>query len=85
MSCTCCNLEVISHCDIELDAEKRAMTAADNCLKVDNVCNVVVVFRSAICGSILHILPYGTVSTFYIANLHSQTSMHTEDKNHHYA
>ena len=38
------------------------------------VCNVVVLFRTATVGSTLHILPCGTVSTFCIANLHSQTS-----------
>ena len=30
-------------------------------------------------GRTSHILPCGTVSTFYIANLHSQTSTHTYD------
>ena len=79
---TCCSLEVIRHCDTQLDAKKRATTAADKCLKVDNVCNVVVIFRTATVGSRLHILPCGTV---YIANLHSQTSTHTKDQNHHYA
>ena len=35
------------------------------------MCNVVVVFRTATTvGRTLHILPYGTVSIFYIANLH---------------
>ena len=37
-------------------------------------------------GRTLHILPCGTVSTFYIANQHSKTSTYTEDKNYyHYA
>ena len=44
------------------------------------MCNVIVVFRTATVGSTLHILPCGTVSTFYIVNLHSQTSTHTEEK-----
>ena len=60
--------------------QKRATTATVNGLKVDYACNVVVVFRTAIVGTTLHILPCGTVSTLYIANLHSQTSTHTEDK-----
>ena len=47
MSCTCCSLKVIRHWDIQLDAKKRATTATDNCLKVDYVCNVVVVFITA--------------------------------------
>ena len=50
--------------------QKRATTAV-NSLKVDYVCNVVVVFRTAIVGTTLHILPCGTVSTLYIANLRS--------------
>ena len=46
--------------------------------------NVVVVFRMATVGSIFHILPCGILSTFYIANLHSQTTTHTEDKSYQY-
>ena len=66
--------------------KKRATTATVNCLKVDYAYNVVAVFRTAFVGRTLHILPSGTVSTFYIANLHSQSSTHTEDKYcHHYA
>ena len=61
----------------KLDAKKRATIAAANCSKVDNVCNVVVVFRTETVGSTSHILSCGTVSTFYIANLHSQTRTHT--------
>ena len=48
--------------------------AADSCFKVGYVCNVVVLFKTATVGSILHILPCGTVSIFCIANLDSQTS-----------
>ena len=66
MSCTCCSLEVIRDCDLQ--RQKRATTATVNCLKVDYVCNVVVVFRTATVGSTLHILPCGTMSTLYIAN-----------------
>ena len=54
--------------------QKRATIATDNCFKVGYVCNVVMLFRTATVGSTLHILPCGTVSTFCIANLHSQTS-----------
>ena len=57
------------HWDIQLDAKKRPTTATDNCLKVDYVCNVIVVFTPATVGSTLYILPCATVSTFYIANL----------------
>ena len=63
-------MKVIRHCDIQLDAKKRATTATDNCLKVDYVCNVVVVFTTTTVGSTSHILPCGTVSTVYIANLY---------------
>ena len=59
--------------------KKRATIATDNYFKVGYVCNVVVLFRTATVGSTLHILPCGTVSTFCIANLRSQTSMHAED------
>ena len=52
---------------------RRRKIATDNCFKVGYVCNVVVLFRTATVGSTLHILPCGTVSTFCIANLHSQT------------
>ena len=45
--------------------KKRATIATDNCFKVGNACNVVVLFRTATVGSTLHILPCGTVSTFY--------------------
>ena len=55
--------------------QKRATIATDNYFKVGYVCNIVVLFRTATAtvGSTLHILPCGTVSTFCIANLHSQT------------
>ena len=52
--------------------------------KVDSVCNVVVVFKTAgnmqlLVEHYIIILPCGTVSTFYIANQHSKTSTYTEE------
>ena len=46
--------------------QKRATTATVNSLKVDYVCNVVVVFRTAIVGTTLHILLCGTMCRHYI-------------------
>ena len=48
--------------------KERAATATHNCLEVDYVCNVVVIFKTATVGSTLHMLSCGTVSIFYIAS-----------------
>ena len=50
-------LQFRSHQTLEYTTKrqkKRATTATVNCLKVDYVCNVVVVFRTAIVGRTLH-------------------------------
>ena len=62
---SCSRLKVVTHWDIQFDAKTRATTATDTCLKVDYVCNVVVVFITATVGSTLHILPTYSVNILY--------------------
>ena len=85
MSCTCCSVKVIRLWDIQLDAKTRATTAIDNCLKVDYVRNVVVVFITATDVSALHILPCQVVQCRHSILLIciSQTSSHSKDKRYH--
>ena len=64
---------VIRHWDIQLDAKKRTTTATDNCFKVGHVCNVVLERQLLVVHYIsCHVVH--AVSTFCIANMHSQTS-----------
>ena len=73
-------MKVIRHWDIQLDAKKRATTATDKCLKVDYVCNVVVVFITATVDSTLHVVQ-SRHSVLLICI--SQTSTHSKDTNYH--